>query len=392
MEGSSSIIKAPIICDNVLLFTYVPELNRKNHTTVLHKCHSKSLLFAMAFCTPTASTHIQRGARNVTCCANAERRPRVTAAVGALSGFGSAVTLDEVTQSLHGAADPLWAVVRQGATAAAVSEPQLASELYGSVLVHSTLEEAVATVLANALSTASFQATQWLELFLDALEKDQSYATALRADLAAVMARDPGAPHAAGVLLYAKGFHALQSFRLAAGLWRSGRHALALYLQSMISARFAVDIHPAATIGSGVLIDHATGIVIGETATLGDNVSLLQNVTLGGTGKQKGDRHPKVAAGVMIGAGATVLGNIEIGEGAHIAACSVVLKRVEPFSIVSGVPARVVGKVTYKKGVFPSFVMDQRLSIETVGAKNVYHDVVTGDVMGEEDDVAGRGI
>lgn len=325
----------------------------------------------------------------------AVRRPRVTTAAGVSRGFGSAVTMDEVTQSLHGAADPLWAVVRQGAATAAVSEPQLASELYGSVLVHGSLEEAVATVLANALSTASFQATQWLELFLEALREDALYGHALRADLAAVMARDPAAPHAAGVLLYAKGFHALQSWRLSSYLWRRGRHALALYLQSMISARFAVDIHPAATVGSGVLIDHATGIVIGETATLGDNVSLLQNVTLGGTGKQKGDRHPKVAAGVMIGAGATVLGNISIGEGAHIAACSVVLKPIEPFSIVSGVPARVVGKVSYKKGVFPSFVMDQRLSIETVDAENPYHDVVTGDVRGEEGvtgENSGRGI
>lgn len=297
-------------------------------------------------------------------------------------GFGDAVTIDEMTQSLHGESDPIWQLLRREANNAAASEPQLASELYSAILVHDTFEDTLATVLAKALDTPAFQATQWVELITDALHDEPTFGTAARADIAAVMGRDPANPYAAGVLLYSKGFHALQSWRVAHWLWQQNRTALALYMQSMISSRFAVDIHPAAKIGSGVLIDHATGIVIGETATLGDDVSLLQNVTLGGTGKEKGDRHPKVANGVMIGAGATILGNINIGEGAHIAACSVVLKPVEPFAVVSGVPAKVVGKVSYKKGIFPSFLMDQRLSIEKLGAHNPYHNVVTGAVKG----------
>lgn len=323
-------------------------------------------------------------------------RPLVTTTPGAVRGFGAPVTIDEMTQSLGDDADPIWALVRREAETAAQSEPQLASEMYSAILVHDSLDEALASVLGNALHTATFQATQWVELFLSALASDSSYGDAARADIAATMGRDPANPHAAGVLLYSKGFHALQSWRLGHWLWREGRAPLALYTQSRISARFAVDIHPAARIGAGVLLDHGSGIVIGETATLGNNVSVLQNVTLGGTGKEKGDRHPKVGDGVMIGAGATVLGNIRIGEGAHIAACSVVLKEVEAGAIVSGVPAKVVGKVSYKKGVFPSLVMDQRLSIQHVG-ENAYQNVVTGPVKGveeaaENEDYGGEGI
>lgn len=300
----------------------------------------------------------------------------------AQSGFGSSVTVEEVMLSLHHDEDPVWKLVRREAQSAANNEPQLASSLYASILVHSTLEDAIATVLANALDTTTFQATQWVQLFREALADDSDYRKAIRTDIAAFMDRDPASEHAVRVLLYAKGFQALQSWRLAHWLWLKDRTSLALYLQSMISTRFAVDIHPAATIGLGVLIDHGTGIVIGETATIGDNVSILHNVTLGGTGKETGDRHPKVGSGVMIGAGATVLGNIRIGTGAHIAACSVVLKEVEPFSVISGVPAKVVGKVSYKAGVMPSFMMDQRLSLEVVGAKNPYQNVVTGPVRG----------
>jgi serine O-acetyltransferase len=225
-------------------------------------------------------------------------------------------------------------------------------------------------VLANELDTPSFQATQWVELFREAMAADESFGRNARADISAFVERDPAMSHAACVLLYAKGFHALEAWRLAHWLWQRGRTSLALYLQSMISSRFAVDIHPAAIIGAGVLLDHGTGIVIGETAVLGNNVSLLQNVTLGGTGKETGDRHPKVSDGVMIGAGATILGNIRIGQGAHIAACSVVLKPVEEFSIVTGVPAKVVGKVTYSKedgtSSFASMAMDQQLSLKVV--------------------------
>lgn len=300
-------------------------------------------------------------------------------------GFGRPVTVEEVLESLHHDEDPVWKLVRSEAQSAADNEPQLASSLYASILVHSSLEDAVATVLGIALDTTTFQATQWVQLFREALSDDSGYRKAIRTDIAAFMERDPATAHAVRVVLHAKGFQALESWRLAHWLWQNNRTNLALYLQSMISTRFAVDIHPAAIIGTGVLIDHGTGIVIGETATIGNDVSILHNVTLGGTGKETGDRHPKVGSGVMIGAGATVLGNIQIGTGAHIAACSVVLKPVEPFSVVSGVPAKVVGKVSYKAGVMPSFVMDQRLSLEVVGAENPYHNVVTGPVRGSKE-------
>lgn len=298
-------------------------------------------------------------------------------------------------QSSQGENDPLWQLMKREAENAAANEPQLASSLYAAVLAHDTLEETLAFVLANALDNTNFQATQWVRLFHDALADSPFYGKAVRTDIAAFMQRDPASVHAVRVLLYSKGFHALQSHRLAHWLWQKGRTSLALYLQSMISSRFAVDIHPAATIGTGVLIDHGTGIVIGETATVGNNVSILHNVTLGGTGKESGDRHPKVEDGVMIGAGATILGNIVVGMGAHIAACSVVLKAVEPFSVMSGVPAKMVGKVSYKAGVMPSFVMDQRLSLQVVGGENPYQSVVTGPVKGagdnDEDDFFGGG-
>jgi serine O-acetyltransferase len=314
--------------------------------------------------------------------------------------FGPRVTTDEMLQTLQGEADPIWRLVRREAEYAAASEPQLASGLYSTVLVQNTFEETLAMVLANELDTPSFQATQWMELCNDALQADATFRGAARADISACVERDPALSHASCVLLYSKGFQALQAWRVSHWLWNSGRDALALYLQSMISSRFAVDIHPAATIGSGVLFDHGTGLVVGETARIGNNVSILQNVTLGGTGKETGDRHPKVSDGVMIGAGATVLGNITVGEGAHIAACSVVLKPVGPYEIVSGVPAKVVGKVTARgdngKLQFPSFVMDQRLSIEVLGAANPYQNVVTGAVrgaaIGEHGDVGGENI
>lgn len=276
--------------------------------------------------------------------------------------------------------------MRHEASHAARAEPQLASSLYGEILVHDTLEETLSTVLANALHTDTFQATQWITLFRTALHEDPTFPRRVRADISAFMQRDPATSHAVRVLLHSKGFQALQSWRLANWLWKQDRISLALFLQSRISACFAVDIHPAATIGAGVLIDHGTGIVIGETAVIGDNVSILHNVTLGGTGKESGDRHPKVADGVMIGAGATILGNIHIGTCAHVAACSVVLKNVAPYAVVSGVPAKVVGKVSYQAGLMPSFSMDQRLSLQVVGASNPYQHAVTGNVKASSTD------
>jgi len=292
-------------------------------------------------------------------------------------------------QSMQENTDPLWPLIRNNAKTIATTEPQLASKIYASILAHDSLDESVATILAESLTSSlggegeGLQSLQLLELFRSSLNSSNTFGAAYRKDLIAVMNRDPAVNGPAEVLLYHKGWKALQTYRLANELWNNTRYSLATYIQSLISSIYSIDIHPACKIGSGIFIDHGIGIVIGETASLGNDVSLLQNVTLGGTGKEKGDRHPKVADGVMIGAGATILGNIRIGQGAHVAACSVVLKPVEEFSVVSGVPAKVVGKVSYKKGTYPSFVMDQRLSIEKLGAKNPYQDTITGDVAAE---------
>jgi len=178
------------------------------------------------------------------------------------------------------------------------------------------------------------------------------------ADLCAVQERDPAVEFFSTPLLYLKGFLALQSYRIAHWLWNQKREALAIYLQNQISVVFAVDIHPAARIGKGIMLDHATGIVIGETAIVEDDVSILQSVTLGGTGKESGDRHPKIRAGVMIGAGAKVLGNIEVGRGAKVGAGSVVLDHVPEHTTVAGVPAKVVGRPDSE---MPSLAMNQTI-------------------------------
>ena len=193
------------------------------------------------------------------------------------------------------------------------------------------------------------------DLIDEALVNDPEIGAAARADIEAVRERDPACRTYSNPLLFFKGFHAIQSYRIAHYYWRTGRESLALFLQGRISQVLAVDIHPAARIGRGILMDHATGVVIGETAVVEDNVSMLHEVTLGGTGKETGDRHPKVRKGVLIAAGATILGNIEIGEGAKIGAGSVVLDDVPPHTTAVGVPARVVGR---PKSEQPALDMD----------------------------------
>ena len=191
-----------------------------------------------------------------------------------------------------------------------------------------------------------------------ALAEDSTIGEATRADLQAVRDRDCACCGYATPFLYYKGFHALQAHRVAHWLWQQGRKPLALFFQNRISVEFGVDIHPAARIGRGIMLDHATGVVIGETATVGDDVSIMQGVTLGGTGKESGDRHPKVGSGVLISAGATILGNIHIGDGAMIAAGSVVLHEVPPHTAVAGVPAKVVGPPHEER---PALGMDHRV-------------------------------
>lgn len=223
---------------------------------------------------------------------------------------------------------------------AAESEPLLASFLFATVLNHSTLYSALAFHLANRLASPAMPSTMLMSMFETVMNDDPTFCSRVRRDLLAVMERDPACIRFIDALLYFKGFHALQAYRISHVLWTQGRAPLAYHLQSQVSKELQVDIHPAAVIGSGVFIDHATGIVIGETAVIGDDCSLLHHVTLGGSGKKHGDRHPKLGRGVLVGAGATLLGNIRIGDGAQIGACSLVLEDVAPNSTAVGVPAK----------------------------------------------------
>lgn len=253
-------------------------------------------------------------------------------------------------------ADPVWTRLRHDVYKAAKAEPMLAGYLHDTVLKHHSLEAAISYFLAGKLASPYLTTTSLRDVIYEALTASGDIREAVRRDMSAVIERDPAARSLALPFLNFKGFHALQSYRVAHWLWNEERHSLALYLQSRISEAFDVDIHPAARIGKGILIDHGTSVVIGETAVVEDDVSLLHEVTLGGTGKEAGDRHPKVGKGVLIGAGAKILGNIRIGEGSKIAAGSVVLNEVPPHSTVAGIPARVVGK---PKGNLPSKQMDQ---------------------------------
>ena len=239
--------------------------------------------------------------------------------------------------------DTLWESIRIQTRKQAEHEPVLASFLYATILNHDTLEAALSFHLANKLDSPALPAMLVREVIEQALTADPGITQAVRADLQAVSERDSACCSLVTPFLYFKGFHALQAYRVAHWLWKQKRNSLALFLQNRISCVFAVDIHPAAKIGKGIMFDHATGIVIGETAVVEDNVSIMQSVTLGGTGKEHGDRHPKVRSGVLISAGAKVLGNIEIGECAKVGAGSVVLKDVAPRTTVAGVPAREVG-------------------------------------------------
>lgn len=254
--------------------------------------------------------------------------------------------------------DPIWDQVRTEAEQVTKREPELSAFIFANILNHSHLEHAVAHRLAQRLDHDDVNADLIRQTFLSLIENEPSFGTTLRADLAAVYDRDPACSRLIDPLLYFKGFHALETQRFSNFLWNLGRRDFALYLQSQSSRVFGIDIHPAATIGRGIMFDHGSGIVIGETAEIGDNSSLLHDVTLGGSGKATGDRHPKVGRGVMIGAGAKILGNIHIGDCARIAAGSVVLKDVPPKTTVAGVPARVVGEAGCSQ---PSRMMDQLL-------------------------------
>ncbi|WP_299489537.1 serine O-acetyltransferase [uncultured Shewanella sp.] len=252
----------------------------------------------------------------------------------------------------------VWEQLRIEATALVQKEPLLASHVYSCVLNHECLGSALSFIVANKLSDAVVSPFTFRELFDQAFINCETMLTSVAADIKAVADRDPAAVDYLTVLLNLKGFMAIQVHRLAHCLWQEDRKELARFIQSRNSEVFGVDIHPACRIGQGIMFDHATGIVIGETAVIDDNVSILQSVTLGGTGNEEGDRHPKIRQGVLIGAGATVLGNIEIGEGAKIGSGSVVLNHVKSHTTVVGVPAKVVGKPDCE---FPAQSMEQNV-------------------------------
>jgi serine O-acetyltransferase len=254
--------------------------------------------------------------------------------------------------------DPVWTRIRREAEEVARREPEIASFIYSNVLHHDTLEAAIIQRLAERLDHPAVSGELIRQAYADAVEEMPDLGGIFRADIAAVFDRDPATNRYIEPVLYYKGFHAIQTHRLSHWLWGKGRKDLAYYLQSRSSAAFQCDIHPAARIGRGIFLDHATGFVMGETAVVGDDVSILHGVTLGGSGKEIGDRHPKIRNGVMLGAGAKILGNIEVGHCSRVAAGSVVVKAVPNNVTVAGVPAKIVGVASCAD---PSRVMDQIL-------------------------------
>ena len=252
-----------------------------------------------------------------------------------------------------------WSQLRTAAAETARAEPHLASQMNAVILSHHDLAAALGFQIARKLGDAELGPMSVREICRDAFEADPAIVAAADADLRAVAERDPAIKTLLQPFLYFKGFQALQGYRVAHWLWTQGREALAFHFQSRMSELFQVDIHPAAKLGSGLFLDHGTGIVIGETAVVGDDVSMLHAVTLGGTGAQRGDRHPKIGRGVLLGAGAKVLGNIAIGEYAKIASGSVVLKPVPAHCTAAGVPARLVNCPT---GEQPARTMDHTLA------------------------------
>lgn len=260
------------------------------------------------------------------------------------------------TQAQISRLDPVWTTIRQEAEAVARSEPLMAGLVHTGVLHHATLEKALSYRIAQKLASYEMSDLILREIAEAAYGHDKTLGIAARADLIAVFERDPACHRYLQPLLFFKGFQALQSYRIANWLWKTQRRDMAYFVQMRTSEVYGVDIHPNARMGQGIMIDHAHSIVIGETAAVGDNVSMLHSVTLGGTGKEDGDRHPKIGNGVLIGAGAAVLGNITVGHCSRIAAGSVVLEPVPACKTVAGVPARIVGEAGCAE---PSKAMDQ---------------------------------
>lgn len=258
--------------------------------------------------------------------------------------------------------DPVWNAVQRDAEAMRLAEPALSSLLHENVLGRPTFEAALAARIAAKLCVNEMKEASLRESFSRILDEAPEIGEKARADIVAVYERDPACTSYVQPLLFFKAFMALQASRIAHSLWTGGRKPFAQFLQMRIAEVFALDIHPGARIGKGIMIDHGTGVVIGETAVVGDNVSILHGVTLGGTGKENGDRHPKIGDGVLIGAGASILGNIRVGDCSRVGAGSVVLAPVPPCKTVAGVPARIVGDAGC---AHPSRSMDHTLAFDS---------------------------
>ncbi len=252
--------------------------------------------------------------------------------------------------------DPVWSHIREEAKAAVRDEPLLGGFIHSGILHHASLERALAYRFSLKLCSGEMSEQILREIADEAYDSDPGLGQAARADIVAVYDRDPACHRFMQPLMFFKGFQAIQAYRIGHWLWTSGRRDLAYFVQMRVSEAFGVDIHPNARMGKGIMIDHAHSVVIGETAVVDDNVSMLHSVTLGGTGKEDGDRHPKIGNGVLIGAGAKILGNIHIGERSRIAAGSVVLHDVPRCTTVAGVPAKVVGEAGCDQ---PALTMDQ---------------------------------
>ncbi|RVV99008.1 serine O-acetyltransferase [Mesobaculum littorinae] len=255
--------------------------------------------------------------------------------------------------------DPVWSRIAGEAQDAVVTEPLLGGMIHSSILHHPSIERALSFRISMKLASDEMSEQILREIADEAFLADPGIGEAARADLVAVYERDPACERLMHPILFFKGYQALQAYRVGHWLWMQGRRDFARFIQMRVSEEFGIDIHPGARIGKGIMIDHAHSIVIGETAVVGDNVSMLHSVTLGGTGKSDGDRHPKIGSGVLIGAGAKVLGNITIGHCSRIAAGSVVLEDVPDMKTVAGVPARIVGEAGCSQ---PSVMMDHLLA------------------------------
>ncbi|HEX7036909.1 MAG TPA: serine O-acetyltransferase [Pseudomonadales bacterium] len=243
---------------------------------------------------------------------------------------------------------PIWALMREEAAVKAAQEPILGSYFHATILNHKTFAAALSFRLASKFDNPMLPTMLIRDVITEALESDPGILNAAALDIIASFERDPACEDVSTPFLFFKGFHALQAHRIAHWLWHRDRRTLARFFQNQISVTLGVDIHPAARIGSGIMLDHATGVVVGETAVIEDDVSMLHSVTLGGTGKESGDRHPKIRRGVLLSAGCKIIGNIEVGAGAKVGAGSVVLEDVPPNTTVAGVPAKIVGRCTGK--------------------------------------------